>query len=56
MWNEYENLTPKERLDKIIEILTKEVLRLIEEKQISSKKSLLMSAYQKEIKELEERT
>jgi len=32
MWNEYEDLTPEERLDKIVEILTEGVLRLIQEK------------------------
>jgi len=32
MWDEYKNLTPEERLDKIVEILTDGVLRIIEEK------------------------
>ncbi|MEW6557188.1 MAG: hypothetical protein AB1349_07530 [Elusimicrobiota bacterium] len=39
MWDEYQDLTPEERLDRIVEILTEGVLRLIEEKKaISSKK------------------
>ena len=36
MWNEYENLTPEERLDRIVEILTEGALRLIEEQKDKS--------------------
>ena len=32
MWDEYRDLTPEERLDKIVEILSAGVLRIIEEK------------------------
>jgi len=32
MWDEYKDLTPEERLDRIVEILTEGVLRLINKK------------------------
>ena len=32
MWSEYENLTPEERMDRVAEILTRGVLRLIGKK------------------------
>ena len=32
MWDEYKDLTPEERLDRIVEILAEGVLRIIEEK------------------------
>ena len=32
MWDEYQDLTPEERLDKIVEILTEGVLRIIDKK------------------------
>ena len=36
MWDEYKELTPEERLDRIVEILTEGVLRLINDKNTSS--------------------
>lgn len=64
MWNEYQDLTPEERLDKIVEILTEGVLRLINEKKaLSSKKDRKASGQisseevlQKDKKEFSERT
>jgi hypothetical protein len=40
MWDEYKDLTPEERLDIVVEILTEGVLRLIEKKKalVSRKK------------------
>ena len=38
MWDEYQDLTPEERLDRIVEILTEGVLRLINEKKTSSER------------------
>jgi hypothetical protein len=32
MWDEYQGLTPEERLDRIVDILAEGVLRIIEEK------------------------
>ena len=38
MWDEYQDLTPEERLDRIVEILTEGVLRLINDKNTASAK------------------
>jgi hypothetical protein len=36
LWEEYQDMTPEERLDRIAEILAEGVLRLINEKKTSS--------------------